>query len=122
MVEGLFQWLDAFKNSNMVRAAFGEPYDAAGRTVIPVARVSYALRAEGEFEGEGPQPGAKAEGGGLLQPRSRCYVRPIALVSVGSEGVRVHEITDRSSLALVGAGVLALASALVWRFARGRGG
>ncbi|MGI6208479.1 MAG: GerW family sporulation protein [Anaerolineae bacterium] len=112
MVERLFQWLDGFKNANMVRAAFGEPYEAGGRTVIPTARVSYTLKAEGILDGEGEPSFWPQTGTGTT--------RPVALISIGSDGVRVTEVTDRSSMALLGAGLLALASALAWGFSRRR--
>lgn len=106
-MESLFRWLDEFKGANMVRAAFGEPYEAGGRTIIPVARVMYGA---GGGAGQGIE--GKGEGSGLGQGGS---AKPVAVVSVGSDGVQVHEIVDATAVSLTAMAVGALVLLLAYR-------
>jgi uncharacterized spore protein YtfJ len=70
------------------RLCYGEPVQAAGRTVIPVARV----RATGGFgwgdAGEQAEAGRGGGGGGHLD------ARPLGFIDVGPEATTYHEIPD----------------------------
>lgn len=103
-----------------VNACFGEPVTAAGHTVIPVAKVSYAFAlgagygpgAVGEDEGEAAE---QTGGGGGVR------AHPLAIVEVTPQGTRVEPVIDRQKVALAGAllagwVVLWLAVALVGIF------
>jgi uncharacterized spore protein YtfJ len=105
-MERMFRWLDEFKASNLVRAAFGEPYEAGGRTLIPVSRVMYGLGGGGAGEQ------AQEKGGGAGQGGSS---KPVAVVSVGPEGVQVHEIVSGTAITLTGLAVGALALLLIYK-------
>ena len=113
-MDSLFQWLDSFRNANMVRAAFGEPYSEGGRTVIPVAQVAYGFRATGPALtggiGEGHSAGALTGG-----PMTGGFSRPLAVISISSEGVRVEEIVDSTRVMLSGMALGALALVLIYR-------
>lgn len=112
MVESLFRWLDSFKNANMVRAAFGEARKEGSRTIIPVAVVAY-----GAGSGSGWNPVAADDpGGGAGSVKG--IARPLAVVSVGSDGVRVHEITDATTVAVSGMAMGALVWLLAYRLLR----
>ncbi|MHB0876133.1 MAG: hypothetical protein ACYC5O_08825 [Anaerolineae bacterium] len=108
-MERLFQWLDEFKNANMVRSAFGEPHQEAGRTVIPVALV--AQRIGGGVCSESaccsPEQAARDSAAG--------FTRPLGVISIGSEGVRVHEIVDSTAVSISGIALAALMVLLVYR-------
>jgi uncharacterized spore protein YtfJ len=93
---------DLRKRAN-VNAVFGKPVAAEGRTVIPVAEVTYAF--EVGIEGEVVADSAGGGGGGM-------DVRPVAVVEVASEDTRIKPVIDEQKLAL--AGVLLAAWAVFW--------
>ena len=94
---------DLRKEAN-VKACFGEPVTVEGRTVMPVARVGYAL---GLGAGKPSIPGAEkqgdamqkadAGGGGGLGVTSS----PLGVVEVTPRGTRVEPIIDRQRVAIV---------------------
>ena len=109
-MDRLFQWLDNFRNANMVRAAFGEPYSEGGRTVIPVAQVAYG------FGMSGPSPaGEGTEAAAAGKPMTGGYSRPLAVISISSGGVSVEEIVDSTKVVLSGMALGALAMVLTYR-------
>lgn len=108
-MERLFQWLDSFKSGNMVRAAFGEPRQEAGRTVIPVATVASGLGDWAATAAERSEEGQVPREGGLV------FSRPMAVITVGSDGVHVHEVVDRTMLSVTGMSLAALLMFFVYR-------
>ena len=90
-------------------SAVGTPRSIGERTVIPLAEVYYG-GGFGLGGGSAPQSGAKPGsgmgGGGGFGGR----VRPVAVVDVGPEGVRVRPVFDASAigLALVTVGLATL--------------
>ncbi len=86
-----------------VKTVFGEPYQVAGRTIIPVAKVSFGFgfgggrgdAKDGGGEKSGPG-GAGGCGGG------RVSVRPVAVLEVGPDGTKVKPIVDVARLAAAG--------------------
>ncbi len=125
----LDSFVDLREKAN-VNAAFGAPVTVEGRTVIPVARVTYGFGfgvgvgrgtvAEEEAAGEtaeGVKESTGVGGGGGMQ------AHPFAVVEVTSEGARVEPILDEQKLALAGSlligwSVFWLARALVKIFGR----
>lgn len=76
---------------------FGEPIERGGRTVITAAsieRIGGFGLGGGTGEGEGPDgeggtgSGAGGGGGGTLR------ARPVAVIEIGDEGVRVEPVID----------------------------
>lgn len=108
-MERLFQWLDGFKSGNMVRAAFGEPRQEAGNTVIPVATVASGV---GDWS---TKPEGQAEDGRPPQEGAITFARPLAVITVGRDGVHVHEVVDRTVLSVTGMSLIALLTYLVYR-------
>lgn len=109
MVEQVFRWTEEFRRANLVRSAFGDPYQDEGRTVIPVASV--AIRVDSPV-------GHHASSGSLPALEESTTARPAALISVGEDGVRVAPVGAESVLwllrvAAAGVGVLA-----GWRIGR----
>ena len=92
-----------------MRAAFGEPYAVGNHTVIPVARVR-------RFVGLG-----RGRGNAQEWPKAGDFAKPVAVVSVGPGGAQVHEIADRTSLALASLVLIGLAMLLLWGYARRKG-
>jgi hypothetical protein len=79
------------------RLCFGEPLEAEGRTVLPVARV----RAAGGLGG--PRAALRAGGGGRLD------ARPVGVLEVGAGGVRFTRLPTSPALQAAGAGAAAAA-------------
>ena len=96
------------------RAAFGEPHVVEGRTLIPVARVSYGFglgfgsgTGPAEQEGE-PAPGGEGGGGGV-----GASAQPLGVIVVTPEAVYFEETADESKIALAG---IALAAMAIFQF------
>jgi uncharacterized spore protein YtfJ len=109
----LFDFLERIYQRADVKAAFGEPQTIGDRTIIPVARVSYALGlgfgkgerpAEQADEVEASGAGAGGGGGGMATP--------IAVLEVTDEDTKVIPIVDSTRLAL--AGILMAAWNIFW--------
>jgi hypothetical protein len=77
------------------RLCFGEPLEAQGRTVLPVARV----RAAGGLGA--PRAGRRAGGGGRLD------ARPVGVLEVGPDGVHFTRLPTSPALQAAGAGAAA---------------
>jgi uncharacterized spore protein YtfJ len=86
-----------------VKQVFGEPKTVGDRTVIPVAAVSYGFGfgyGRGTEGGNGDAtPGREGGGGG---GGGRVRARPVAVLEITSERVRVEPIVDASRIALAG--------------------
>lgn len=86
-----------------VNACFGERVTVEGRTIIPVASVSYGF---GAGLGQGPsadketdteeQSGFGGGGGGGMN------VRPLGTIEVTAKGTRIRPIVNEQKVALVG--------------------
>lgn len=86
-----------------VKQVFGEPKTVGDRTVIPVAAVSYGFGfgyGRGTEGGNGDAtPGREGGGGG---GGGRVHARPVAVLELTPERVRVEPIVDASRIALAG--------------------
>lgn len=92
-----------------VKTVFGEPYQMNGRTIIPVAKVSFGFGfggGHGTPKANGPQSAGEAgrdAGGGVGGGGGgRVSVRPVAVLEVGPDGTKVKPIVDVGRLALAG--------------------
>ena len=105
MIETL---VDRFAVTAKVQNVFGEPIEIQGRTIIPVARVSYHLGAGGGSGGEtrpdasGPRrEGGGGGGGGIVQ------AVPVGVVEVTEAGARFVRFFDPQMAAgLVAGGIM----------------
>lgn len=94
-IQNFFQsMLDRLHSSAHVRTVYGESITAAGRTVIPVARIAYGFGG-----GSGSRhPGQRAaqadaeEGGGVA-------ATPLGVVEITPEATRFIRFDDRRKLA-----------------------
>ncbi len=101
-------------------AAFGEPLTVGERTVITAAEVSSGLgygyglgagTAPGTAEAQdGPSSGYGGGGGG----GGFSMARPVAVISIGPEGVRVEPVVDVTKLGLAALTMLG-SMAVTWR-------
>lgn len=96
------------------QTVFGEPVNAAGYTVIPASEVYVGMgfgygmgagsaveRAEGEPMGEGEERTPAGYGGGGGGGGGGASLgRPVAVISIGANGVRVKPVVDPTKIAL----------------------
>lgn len=97
---GLLQSLkDGVLSQASVKAIFGEPISAQGKTVIPVAKIMYGYGAGAGTGGVG-NTSARGEGGG---GGGGVRAIPIGVIDITDQQTRFVPITDRKRL---GAAVL----------------
>lgn len=95
-------------------SCFGAPATSGDRTVIPVAEIWYGVGmgwGSGETEQEGGIETEGSGGGGVGGSRARG----VAVIEVGSDGVRVHPIVDQTMVALAGIAFATTAVAVTTR-------
>ena len=101
-VQKLIDSLADMREKANVNACFGEPVTIEGRTVIPVAEVTYGFGLRGGCvtgaEGEAPEEASVGSGGA-----GGVRARPLAVVEVTPERTWVEPIVDEQRLALAGA-------------------
>src|ERR1035437_4443687 len=78
-----------------VKAIYGEPIAAHGKTVIPVAKIMYGYGAEAGTGGVGDSS-ARGEGGG---GGGGARAVPVGVIEVSDQQTRFVPITDRKRLA-----------------------
>ena len=118
-VQNLLDALADLRDKADVNSVFGEPTTVEGRTVIPVARVTYGF-AMGIGRGtvpaaadadEAAQDAAEKEGNGTAGGGG-MMAHPLAVIEVTPEGTWVKPVIDEQKLALA-AGLLG-AWVVVW--------
>ncbi len=104
--EMLATLVDRFAVTAKVQNVFGEPIEAHGKTIIPVARVSYRLGAGGGSgekgaDSSGAQSGGGGGAGGVVQ------AVPAGVVEITEAGARFVRFFDPQMAAgLVAGGVV----------------
>lgn len=100
MIGQIEELLERVGTNAHVRAAFGEPYEIDGRLLIPVARVQMGLglgggrgRARPDADAEATE-GEGGGGGGMMS------VKPVAVIEVAGERVRMVPIVDVGRIVL----------------------
>ena len=105
-LERMFDTLEGLRSTASVDAAFGQPQEAKGRTMIPVSSVHVGMGmgfGQGVVEqvGMGPEPSADESpvggGGG-----GGAGARPIAMIEVTADQTIIHPIVDETKVALAG--------------------
>lgn len=123
--EDIMKAMTSIQEGASVKQVFGEPQTVGDRTVIPVAAVSYGFGfgyGRGTERGNGDAtPGREGGGGG---GGGQVRARPVAVLEITPERVRVEPIVDASRIALAGIALGAWSvywvSATVRRVARAR--
>jgi uncharacterized spore protein YtfJ len=94
---------ERFAASANVKQVFGEPIEAQGKTIVPVARVWYHVGAGwGGRKADSGEGGHGGGGGG-----GKVVASPVGVLEVTPEGVRFERFFDaRQAGMLVGAGLL----------------
>src|SRR5207302_10403328 len=85
---------DGILGQASVKAIYGEPIVAQGKTIIPVARISYGYGA-GAGTGGGGDTSARGEGGG---GGGGDHAVPGGVIEVSDQQTRFAPISDRKKL------------------------
>lgn len=94
-----------------VKAVYGEPISAQGKTLIPVAKIVYGYGGGSGAGGVG-NSGARGEGGG---GGGGARAIPVGVVEISSQQTRFIPITNRRKLAGAAAIGVGLGILLGWR-------
>ncbi|MBN1954243.1 MAG: hypothetical protein JW900_04245 [Anaerolineae bacterium] len=100
-IQHLFDIVKELQEQANVNAVFGQPLQVEGRTVIPVAEVTYGFGlgfgsgsdVEGEEEGEEKAESGEGGGGG-----GGLRARPLGLVEVTPERIHVEPVVDEQKV------------------------
>ncbi len=102
--EMLATLVDRFAVTAKVQNVFGEPIEAHGKTIIPVARVSYRLGAGGGWRERSPIPRMQTGGGG---GGGVVQAVPAGVVEITEAGARFVRFFDPQMAAgLVAGGIV----------------
>jgi uncharacterized spore protein YtfJ len=94
-----------------VKAVYGEPIAAQGKTIIPVAKISYGYGAGAGTGGVGDSR-AKGEGGGGA---GAARAIPVGVIEISDQQTRFVPISDRKKLTGAVAMGIGLGMWLAWR-------
>jgi uncharacterized spore protein YtfJ len=125
-VERILAQIEATPTSASVKTVFGEPIKVGDWTIVPVARVSASFGlgfGRGIRPGAPPSEAAGAEGGIGGGGGGKMSVRPVAVIEIAPDRVRVKPIVDVTRIVL--AGIFLVAWNVFWitltmRAVRGR--
>ena len=111
-IQRLFEAVDDLKRKANVNTAFGKPVVAEGRTLIPVAEVGYAFGMGFGTPGAEEQPQEEGEGAAGGGSGGGVRARPLGVVEVTADGIRVEPVVDEQKVTL--AGTLLAAWVIFW--------
>jgi uncharacterized spore protein YtfJ len=94
-----------------VKALYGEPVSAHGKTVIPVAKITYGYGAGAGTGGVG-DTSARGEGGG---GGGGVRAVPVGVIEISEQQTRFVPVTDRKKLAGAVLAGIGLGMWLGWR-------
>ena len=109
--ESIRSIMDDLGEHASVRSVYGDPIEAAGKTIVPVARVAYGFGGGfgrgGDETGEGgpDEEGATGQGGGV---GAGVSARPVGVVEIDGGETRLLRFGDRRRLGLAMLAGLAL--------------
>jgi uncharacterized spore protein YtfJ len=116
--------LGDFLDSASVERVYGEPVAQGDTLVIPTAEVmvglgfgiasGYGPAAAGEHEGRAPANGGGSGGGGG-GGGGRTFARPVALVIMSPDGVKIEPIVDPTKIVLAALATAAFMTAMIAR-------
>jgi uncharacterized spore protein YtfJ len=107
---------DGILGQASVKAIYGEPISAQGKTIIPVGKVIYGYGAGAGTGGVG-DTSARGEGGG---GGGGARVIPLGVIEVSEQPTRFVAISDRRKLAGALLAGVSLGMLMGWRRGRSR--
>ena len=102
---------DGILSQASVKAIYGDPVAAHGKTIIPVAKIMYGYGAGAGTGGMG-ENSARGEGGG---GGGGVRAIPVGVVEVSEQQTRFVPISDRKKLTAAAFGGIVLGMWLGWR-------
>jgi uncharacterized spore protein YtfJ len=106
----MFDSIEQARDAANWRSAFGEPQVVEGKTIIPVAQVSYGFGLgfgqEGSALEDEDEAGAGGEGGG---GGGGVSAKPYGVIVVTPDDVYFEEVEDSSKIAILGIALSAFA-------------
>jgi uncharacterized spore protein YtfJ len=112
----MFELVDGARTAASWQAAFGDPQQIEGKTVIPVAQVGYGFGLGfgqgGERTEPQPEPSSAGEGGG---GGGGAMSKPLGVIVVAPDGVRFEPVASGTIVPLAGMAVGAL---FLWQLAK----
>lgn len=102
-VEDLVNRVGQMHERATVKTVFGDPVTVNGRTIIPVAHVRYAFGV-GMGRGKSEKQEGTGEGGG---GGGGVTVRPVAILEVGEQEIKVKPVPDVTRMAMMGMALVA---------------
>jgi len=93
MAENLQSMFERISKSAGVHSVYGEAITAHGKTIIPVARISYGFGA-GSGRKPGESAGGEGEGGG-----GGLYAAPLGILEVSDAGTQFISLNENRKLA-----------------------
>lgn len=108
MLEQILDRIAQIHERATVKTVFGEPYQVNGRTMVPVAKISYGF-GFGAGRGEAKEHGADKPGGGGAGGGGggRVSVRPVAVLEMSAADTKVRPIVDVTRIALAAMALVA---------------
>ncbi|MGH2404921.1 MAG: GerW family sporulation protein [bacterium] len=104
-VEELIGRISQVHDKATPRTVFGDPIRVNGRTIIPVARVSYGfgfgMGRNSEREREEEEASVGGGGGGGLS------IRPVAILEITEKETRIRPVVDLTRMLLAGMALIA---------------
>ena len=89
---------ERIKGTARIETIYGEPREVAGKTVIPIAKVSYGFGAgAGEGKGKSTEEG-EVESGGGGGGGGGVSVEPVGFLVAEDEGLRFLPVTDKKKI------------------------
>ena len=102
---------DGILGQASVKAIYGEPIPAHGKTIVPVAKILYGYGAGAGTGGMG-ETSARGEGGG---GGGGVRAIPVGVIEISNQQTRFVPITDRKKIGGVMLMGIALGMVLGWR-------
>jgi sporulation protein YtfJ len=84
------------ENLVSTKTVIGDPVESAGKTIIPVTRVSFGFGSGGGEEKKNESQSGFGGGGG-----AGAKIEPVAFIVISEEGVSVHSISRKDSISTI---------------------